>query len=113
MLCSVRQAAGLAPDVLQAFGGRLDVSVERAVCQLLLGCLDEAEATLGLAPGAAAAPDPGILQFVLVRDQCFAECPLTCQFDRLSDELCQSLDRLSDHFAKHWLTVSCTGRSRT
>ena len=33
--------------------------------------------------------------------QCFAKCPLTCQFDRLTDQLCQSLDRLSDHFAKH------------
>ena len=33
--------------------------------------------------------------------QCFAKCPFTCQFDWLSDQLCQSLDRLSDHFAKH------------
>ena len=32
--------------------------------------------------------------------QCFAKCPFTCQFDWLSDQLCQSLDRLSDHFAK-------------
>ena len=32
---------------------------------------------------------------------CFAKCPFTCQFDWLSDQLCQSLDRLSDHFAKH------------
>ena len=55
--------------MLQAFGGRLDVSVERAVCQLLLGLPDEAEDTLGLAPGAAASPDPGVLQFVLVRSQ--------------------------------------------
>ena len=36
-----------------------------------------------------------------VHTQCFAKCPFTCQFDRLSDQLCQSLDRLSDHFAKH------------
>ena len=35
------------------------------------------------------------------RGQCFAKCPFTCQFDRLSDQFCQSLDRLSDHFAKH------------
>ena len=35
------------------------------------------------------------------RTLCFAKCPCTCQFDRLSDQLCQSLDRLSDHFAKH------------
>ena len=33
--------------------------------------------------------------------QAFAKCPFSCQFDRLSDQLCQSLDRLSDHFAKH------------
>ena len=32
--------------------------------------------------------------------QCFAKCPFTCHFDQLSDQLCQSLDRLSDHFAK-------------
>jgi hypothetical protein len=42
--------------------------------------------------GTAHACDPG---------QCFAKCPFTCQIDRLSDQLCQSLDRLSDHFAKH------------
>ena len=34
--------------------------------------------------------------------QCFAKCPFTGQFDRLSYQLCQSLDRLSDQFAKHW-----------
>ena len=39
-----------------------------------------------------------------VRAQCFAKCPFPCQFDRLSDQLCQSLDRLSDHFAKHWVS---------
>ena len=33
--------------------------------------------------------------------QCFAKCPFTCQFDRLSEQFCQSLDRRSDHFAKH------------
>ena len=38
--------------------------------------------------------------------QCFAKCPFTCQFDWLSDQLCQSLDRLSDHFAKHWPRAS-------
>ena len=36
-----------------------------------------------------------------VRRQCFAKCPFTCQFDRLAGKLCQSLDRLSDYFAKH------------
>ena len=34
--------------------------------------------------------------------QCFAKCPFTCQFDWPSDQLCQSLDRLPDHFATHW-----------
>ena len=34
-------------------------------------------------------------------EQCFAKCPFTCQLDRLSDELCRSLDRLSGQFAKH------------
>ena len=29
--------------------------------------------------------------------QCFAKCPFTGQFDRLSDQLCQSLDQLSSH----------------
>ena len=38
--------------------------------------------------------------------QCFAKCPFTCQFDRVSDQLCQSLDRLSDHFAKHCMGPS-------
>ena len=33
--------------------------------------------------------------------QCFAKCPFTCQSDWLSDQLCQSLDRLFNHFAKH------------
>ena len=33
--------------------------------------------------------------------QCFEKCPFACQFDWLSDQLCQSLDRLFDHFAKH------------
>jgi hypothetical protein len=46
----------------------------------------------------------------LPRVQCFAKCPLTCQFDRLSDQLCQSLDRLSDNFAKHCAT--CTECSK-
>ena len=34
--------------------------------------------------------------------QCFSKCPCTCQFDWLSDRLCKLLDRLSDHFVKHW-----------
>ena len=37
----------------------------------------------------------------LPQGQCFVKCPFTCQSDRLSDQICQSLDRLSDHFAKH------------
>ena len=44
--------------------------------------------------------------------QCFAKCPFTSQFDWLSDQLCQSLDRLSDHFAKHCIsgTTHSSGR---
>ena len=30
-----------------------------------------------------------------------AKCPFTCQFDWLSDQFRQSLDRLSDHSVKH------------
>ena len=37
----------------------------------------------------------------MLQVQCFAKCPFTSQFDRLSDQLRQSLDRLSDYFAKH------------
>jgi len=49
-------------------GGRRaqDVSVEVAACQLLLGDAAAAEATLGLAPGAPRAADPGVRDFVLV-----------------------------------------------
>ena len=46
------------------------------------------------------------------RGQCFAKCPFTCQFDRLSDQFCQSLDRLSDHFAKHWPGIQQPDRLR-
>ena len=38
--------------------------------------------------------------------QCCAKCPCTCKFDWLSDQLCQSLDQLPDHFAKHWCTCA-------
>jgi hypothetical protein len=41
------------------------------------------------------------------RVQCFAKCPFTCQFDRLSDQIRQSLDRLSDNFAKHCAGACC------
>lgn len=34
--------------------------------------------------------------------QCFAKCPFTRHFDCLSDQFCPSLDRLPEHFAKHW-----------
>ena len=61
------QDAGLEPAVLKSFGGRLDVSVERAVCQLLLGDPDAAESALGLAPRTGGSPDQGVLQYVLVR----------------------------------------------
>ena len=51
--------------------------------------------------------DAVIIRGWQVRAQCFAKCPFTCQFDRLSNQLCQSLDRLSDHFAKHWPPSLC------
>lgn len=43
------------------------MSVERAVCQLLLGDPDAAESALGLGPNSTGNPDQGVLQFVLVR----------------------------------------------
>ena len=41
--------------------------------------------------------------------ECLARCPFTCRFDSLSDQLSQSLDRLSEHFAKH---CTCTSARR-
>ncbi len=41
--------------------------MEAAACQLLLGDAAAAEATLGLAPGAPRAADPGVRDFVLAR----------------------------------------------
>ena len=61
------QAQGLPPAALQAFGGRVDVTVELAVCRLLLGDPLAAEAALRLAPDSCGPPDVGIAQFVLVR----------------------------------------------
>ncbi len=52
---------------MQAFGGRVDVTVELAVCRLLLGDPLAAEAALRLAPDPAGPPDEGVAQFVLVR----------------------------------------------
>ena len=37
-----------------------------------------------------------LIVYPLVRPQCCAKCPFTCQFDWLSYQLCRSLDRLSD-----------------
>lgn len=52
----------------EPFDGAVDVSTERAVCRLLLGDMEGAEAALGLAAGSdgAAATDPEILQFAQV-----------------------------------------------
>ena len=61
------QARGLPAPALQAFGGRVDVTVELAVCRLLLGDPLAAEAALRLAPDSAGRPDEGVAQFVLVR----------------------------------------------
>ena len=52
---------------LQAFGGRVDVTVELAVCRLLLGDPIAAEAALRMAPDSTGSPDEGIAKFVLVR----------------------------------------------
>ena len=45
----------------------MDVSVELAACQLLLGDAPAAEATLGLGPGQPGTADPGVREYVLVR----------------------------------------------
>ena len=37
------------------------------------------------------------------RRQCNAKCRFTGNFDRAPDQLCQLLDRLSDHLALHWV----------
>ena len=49
-----------------------------------------------------------VVRRLLPCSQCFAKCAFTGQFDRLSYQLCQSLDRLSDQFAKHRLQC-CAG----
>jgi hypothetical protein len=56
-------------DPQEAFDGEVDVRTERAVCRLLLGDMDGAEAALGLAAAAdgPAAPDPAILAYIQVR----------------------------------------------
>ena len=43
---------------------------------------------------------------------CFAERRFTGAFDRLPDQFCRLLDRLSDQFAKHRLQECLTGRVR-
>jgi hypothetical protein len=52
----------------EAFDGEVDVRTERAVCRLLLGDMDGAEAVLGLsaASNGSTGPDPGILAYVQV-----------------------------------------------
>lgn len=45
----------------------MDVLVELAACQLLLGDAPAAEATLGLGPGQPGTADPGVREYVLVR----------------------------------------------
>lgn len=54
------------PDVVCRQEGDREVTVEVAVCKLLLGDTDTAEAVLGLGPEAQIAPDPDILAFVQV-----------------------------------------------
>ena len=61
-------------------------------------------------------PTAGADDLPLCTPQCFAKCPFTCQFDWLSDQLCQSLDQVSDYFAKHTgcccLSTQCCGRAK-
>lgn len=54
-----------------------DVSVELAVCCLLLGDSEKAEEVLGLAPGSSAQQaDPAVRSFVLVRHLTMPGLPL-------------------------------------
>ena len=55
--------------------GDREVSVELAVCKLLLGDTDASEVALGLGPQAAVAPDPDIQHFVQVTRLCPAFMP--------------------------------------
>jgi hypothetical protein len=48
-------------------GEALDITVEQAVCKLLLGSPEDAERALGLSPDSTVTPDPGVLEFVMVR----------------------------------------------
>jgi hypothetical protein len=48
------------------FDGKLETSVERSVCLLLLGDPEAAQAVLGLSAGSERKPDPGVLDFVRV-----------------------------------------------
>jgi hypothetical protein len=59
---------------LKAFGGHVDMSVERAVCALLMGDPLAAESALRVAPDSVAEPDKGVANFVLVRS--IAHCTL-------------------------------------
>jgi hypothetical protein len=92
---------------LAQVGGASESRVYAGVSGFMRGAAPAAASTPAerSAGVAVAATLPGALAVssALACDQCFAKCPFTCQFDRLSDQLCQSLDRLSDHFAKHCL----------
>lgn len=45
----------------------IDVSVETAVCYVLLGDVEAATVALGLTENASCRPDPGIKQFIMVK----------------------------------------------
>ncbi len=58
----------------------MDVTVELAACQLLLGDAPAAEAALGLAPGSARHADAGVREYVLVRPPLRSHGPRSVAF---------------------------------
>lgn len=54
----------------------MDVSIELAACNLLLGDVTGAEAALGLGEAAHRGPDPAVKQFVMVPSLALLQPPL-------------------------------------
>ena len=59
-------AADLKPICFDRIEGDRDVSVESAVCKLLMGDVTAAEAALNLGSAAAHTPDPDVTAFIQV-----------------------------------------------
>ena len=57
-----RRSTEMPQSELKAFGGHVDMSVERAVCALLMGDPLAAESALRVAPDSVAEPDKGVAQ---------------------------------------------------